>query len=176
MEGLAITMAPTYTSQADEDFFAAIGRLTISWAHLELGLDVVIQIVHLGGIGAQSKAPRHLQQKVSYLRETIKKMPLPDDAISGYESLFSAIEQAARIRHDIIHGAIIEQVEGSGRATSVRLVHQKNIPTPRKFETNTIEILKAANDAQRLSGKTLLWATELQRFISEQGNETAKQN
>jgi hypothetical protein len=28
----------TFTSRGDEEFFGAIGRLTISWAHLELGL------------------------------------------------------------------------------------------------------------------------------------------
>ena len=35
-----------YTSPTDEAFFGAIGRLTISWAHLEFGLDCMVEIVH----------------------------------------------------------------------------------------------------------------------------------
>jgi len=34
----------TFTSKEDEEFFGAIGRLTISWVHLELGLDCMVEI------------------------------------------------------------------------------------------------------------------------------------
>ena len=42
---------PTYTSPADEMYFASIGRLTISWAMLEMALDCGIILLHdyLGG-------------------------------------------------------------------------------------------------------------------------------
>ena len=38
----------TFSSPDDEEFFGAIGRLTISWAHLELGLDCMVEILTAG--------------------------------------------------------------------------------------------------------------------------------
>ena len=87
----------TYTSKADEDFFAAIGRLTISWAHLELGLDLVVDITHRLKLSKELEKPRALQRKISYMRASVKQMSLPEDALIGFENLFSTIEAAAEI-------------------------------------------------------------------------------
>jgi len=46
----AVKMAD-YTSREDEAFFAAIGRLVLSWGHVEAGLDMFVMVLHnlLGG-------------------------------------------------------------------------------------------------------------------------------
>ena len=116
----------SYTSSADEGLFAAIGRLTISWAHLEFSLDCIVEIIHwgFGGKDIEPEIPRALQRKISYLRAAFKQIPLPPDAAQGYQNLFDQIEAAAQTRHDVIHGIIIEQVERSGEATGASLAWQ----------------------------------------------------
>jgi hypothetical protein len=56
-----------YTSREDEDFFAAIGRLVLSWGHVEAGLDMFIMVLHnvLEGRRVEPVIPWALQRKIS---------------------------------------------------------------------------------------------------------------
>jgi hypothetical protein len=113
-----------YTSPEDQAFFAAIGRLAISWAEIELGLDCAIDIIHpvLGGQKITAAAPRTaLSRKIEYIRTWAKTVPEPTFRESALK-LMTDIETSSETRHDLIHGIIIEQVEGSGEARMVRLV------------------------------------------------------
>jgi hypothetical protein len=151
--------------KADEDFFSAIGRLTISWAHLELGLDLVVDTTHRLKLRKELEKPRALQRKISYMRASIKQMPLPEDALTGFENLFSTIEAAAEIRHDIIHGAIGMHQEGGDDATFFRLLRRFDPPRTREKTYSTIDILKAAVEAQHLSGIVLNWGLEFHKLL-----------
>jgi hypothetical protein len=163
-------MDGTYTSQADEHFFGAIGRLTIAWGYLELGLDCVIFEIHRAFRGNEiaPELPRSLSRKLAYLRKWAKKMVADDEAVAGYHSLLESIERSARTRHDLIHGVVTEMAEGSGEAEYARLMRNPDGYEIREIAFTTTDILQAATEAQRLSGKTLLWATEIQKFVSEQ--------
>ncbi len=111
--------------------------------------------------------PRALRRKIGYLRKIIKQMPLPADAANGYERLFAEIEAASQTRHDLIHGVVVEHVEYSGEIKMVRLGRDKDNLMKRDFIMTTTEILEAALAAQRLGGKTLYWATELQKLVAK---------
>lgn len=162
-------MEKTYTSQADEEFFGAIGRLTIAWAHLEFGLDGVILEIHryFRGRDFEAEMPRSLSRKLSYLRTWAKKMPFPEETTADYLSLFDSIQRNICTRHDLVHGIVTEMAEGSGAAVFGRLIREGDGFKVRKFKLTTVEILKAAKEVQRLSGKTMYWARELQKFVSE---------
>ena len=164
-----------YTSPADEAFFAAIGRFTVSWAQLELGLDCVVEIMYLGfnGKDIEPEMPRALKQKLKFLRIAIKKLSIPDDAAKGYFKLFDQITAAAVIRNDIIHGVITEHVEHSGEATMVHALRNKSGVFKKEFTMTTSELLKATNEAQRLGSKTLYWATEFYDLIAKLANQTS---
>jgi len=61
-----------FTSPEDEHFFAAIGWLTISWAHVEAGVDFAIDVIHrcLGGIEIEREMPRtSIYRKLRYIRK-----------------------------------------------------------------------------------------------------------
>lgn len=166
-----------YTSPADEGFFAAIGRLAISWAHLEFSLDCIVEIMHygFGGKDVEPEIPRALQRKIRYLRTMIKQIPLPADAAQGFQNLFDQIEAAAQIRHNVIHGIIIEQAERSGEATMVRAIRRKGGVSKRQFKMTTKDILRAAGQAQCLSSKTFHWLTETHNLISELRKQNEEQ-
>jgi hypothetical protein len=158
----------TFTSKEDQEFFAAIGRLTISWAQIELGLDCAIDIIHrfLGGKQIDPEAPRtSLSRKLNYIRKWAKTSPEPTfrDAV---QKLMNDIEAAAEARHDLIHGIIIEQEEGSGEAKMVRLLHRAARPPGKKYyEVTTVQILRAAVAAGKLGGRSLKMGTGLQNLL-----------
>ena len=161
-------MAQTFSSPEDENFFGAIGRLTLAWGHLELGLDCTIHILHhaFGGNKQAKDIPRALNRKLRYLRNWVKQT-LPDqEAVTGYLSFLDAIEKSSQTRHDIIHGAVVEHMEGSGEANFKRLLRNSDTVQFREFTMTTEGILQAAIDAQRLGGKALWWSNELQKFVS----------
>lgn len=160
---------PTYTSAQDEHFFGAIGRLTISWAHLELGLDCMVDISHnaFGGNKIDPEMPRALKRKITYLRAIFKQLPIPPESIKGYHALLDQIETAAEVRHDIIHGAITKYIERSGEAEMVRIIRHKKGVEKKRFKKTTGDILKDAGQAQRLGTKVLRWVTQFYDLIDE---------
>ena len=161
----------SYTSREDEDFFGAIGRLTISWAHLEFGLDCMVEIYHHGldGKAVEPEIPRALKRKLQYLRAVTKRHTeiLGGQALENYLSLFDQITANAQIRHDIIHGIVIEQVESSGEATMVRTTRGKNGITKRQYTVTTRSILEAAREAQKLGTKVFYWLNRMNDSIEE---------
>lgn len=167
-----------YTSREDEEFFGAIGRLTVSWAHLEMGLDCVIEILHhaFGGKEIERVIPWALKRKIRYLRAYIKRYPLPEEVMQNYNRLFDEILAASETRHNIIHGAIIEHAERSGEATFIRILRKKGHSSTKEIKIRTKDILMAAREAQKLSSKTLLWATETQKFVHELLQQRDEQN
>jgi len=66
---------PTYTSQADEEFFGAIGRLVISWAHIETGIDFTVAVAYhdLGGNEFEEK-PWSLDGKIKFLKKCYSRL------------------------------------------------------------------------------------------------------
>jgi hypothetical protein len=156
-----------YTSKEDEEFFGAVGRLAISWAQVELGLDLAIDIIHhyMGGQHVETKAPKlSLSRKTEYIRRWAKKVPEPTFR-EAVPKLMGQIEAASEIRHDLIHGVIIEQQEGSGEAELVRLIHSATGTERKYFKTSTVEILRAAVGAGKLASRSLHLGTELQKII-----------
>jgi hypothetical protein len=77
--------AVPFTSPEDRDFFAAIGRLVISWAELESGLEAMIDIVHehMGGKEIDSERPRALNRKLSYLRKFVRAASKTDEVVNS---------------------------------------------------------------------------------------------
>jgi len=162
-------MTGPHTSKTDEEFFAAIGRLTISWGHLGIGLDGIVEILYYGFNGKTlvDEIPRSLRRKITFMRAALRRLPIGEEAINGFMMLLDKIETASQKRHDIIHGVVIEHTEGSGEATMVRATRGKNGVTKREFKVTTTTILRAANEAQKLSGTVLRWLTETHRVIDE---------
>jgi hypothetical protein len=158
---------PAYTSKKDEEFFGAIGRLTISWAQIELGLDCAIDIIHryLEGHKVKPNAPKlSLSRKTEYIRKWIKSSP-EQTFRKAVHKLLGEIDKAAITRHDLIHGAIIKYEEGSGEAEIVRLIHTATNTEKKYLTVTTVQILRAAVSAGELGHRSLILGTELQNLI-----------
>jgi hypothetical protein len=158
-------------SKEDDDFFGALGRLTISWARIEFGLDCAIDVVHqfLGGKNITSTAPKiSLYRKIEYLRKWGNTVPEATfrDALPP---LLTEIETASVTRHDLIHGVIIKMEGGTGEAEMARIIHHHKSARPpfekKYYKFTTGEILRAAVAADRLSTRSIAVARGLQDLL-----------
>lgn len=151
----------TYTSPKDEQFFAAIGRLTLTWGHLEFAIDCMVHILHSRPAAKQiePEMPRSLQRKISFLRATINQLHLDEQTAQKWLRLLDNIQSAAQKRHDIIHGFVIDQKEQSGEAQFVRLIRKGQITKSRHHIANTQSVLKAANQANKLTSTLFKWVS-----------------
>jgi hypothetical protein len=151
-----------FTTPEDEAFFAAIGRLSISWAHLEFGIDVTISIARLLRPPTPIVPRTGLSRKLAYLRRWLRDNNEPTFRIP-VEQLLSEIEAAAEQRHDIIHGVVLGYAEGSGMAQMARIIGEQADPYRKKtYSVTTIDVLKSANAANKLATRTLNLGTRLQ--------------
>lgn len=161
----------SYTSKKDEEFFGAIGRLVVSWSSLEMALDAMIDLIHrgLGGNKLEPERPRALQRKLNYLRRYFKSLPgMEPSGLAGFLLLFKQIEDLSESRHDIIHGAVLENAEGSGEAKMLRFLHKGGLLEHKNISTDTASILRSANEAMQLSNKTFGALNAMYEFLSEQ--------
>ena len=91
------------------DFYASIGHLTLCCAHLELGIDLLIWLLHdyLGGKSVESVKPWALNRKLEYIRRCFRKISV----LSAYREyacdLAAEIAEASEVRHDMIHGVLV---------------------------------------------------------------------
>jgi hypothetical protein len=146
-----------FASPADDAFFGSVGRVVVSWAQLELGLDFSIRTIrlHLGGKDIAPEPPRSLQQKLRFLRRAAVELP----ALSGLRdqilSMVPLIEVEAEHRHDLIHGVAFHHLSGESEAAMVRLLRQTQGPPVKAFLATTVSILRQAIRTSKLAGQTL---------------------
>jgi hypothetical protein len=135
----------------------------------------MVQILYyrFKGNTIERKIPRNLQRKITFLRSAWKRLLIGDDS-DGYMKFLDRVEAAAETRHDIIHGVVIEQVERSGETIMVRAVRKRDGKIEkRRLHVTTENILRAALEAQDLSGKVLYWTDEVNNFIQHALQQSA---
>ena len=164
----------TYTTPADEAHFAAIGRLTISWAQIELGIDIVVILFHdgFGGHYIEKEVPWSLTRKIKFIRKCINQLEWLEPIGPRVLALLEDIEKTSEFRHDIVHGIVMEYTEGSGEADMARLLRGQKPVAKKYFKVTTEQILREAVAAGKLAGRALKLATDLQDFVAMVMKET----
>jgi hypothetical protein len=165
----------TLSPEANREFFAWIGRLTISWGHLELGLEGMVEILYRGfkGNTIEPEIPRSLQRKISFLRSSWKRMqPVGVEetewagAVNGYLKFLDRVQAAAQTRHDIIHGILVEQTGGGSEAIMGRVTRKRGGDLERKrIHVTTEDIRRAVREAEDLGEKALNWSVQVHELI-----------
>lgn len=145
---------------SDEKLFAAVGRLTVTWAHLEFALDCMIAIIHglMEGSRHEKALPKQLAERIKYLRRAFNRLGIPDADRPRYDKFLDDIEREAVTRHDIVHGFPIYHPSDSGEAQLVRLKIGKTKWDEHRQVTISIESVMASVDAaQALAGRGQTW-------------------
>jgi hypothetical protein len=90
-----------------EEFYAAIGRFVLTWADLEICLDLVLLNARSRheATQRQSKLPHQFAEKIPLIRSETKELVSAQKA--AISDLLDEIWSYADTRHDFVHGAII---------------------------------------------------------------------
>jgi hypothetical protein len=152
-----------YTSKEDQEFFASIGRFTISWSLLEAVLDMSVMSVYhgLGGSKLAREIPKSLKRKIKFLAKASKRIESISHLEKEIGEITNQIKDASVLRHDLIHGFAVEAAEKSGEAKLVRFIHEAGAITQRPIEIDTVKILTAARDNQKLVARFAAVGKEL---------------
>ncbi len=155
-----------YTSKEDEDFFGSIGRLTISWAYIELGIDLAVSTIYrqLGGDKIDKRMPFALQRKLTFLKQAANVIATLSPYRDRLINLAHAVEKHSGTRHDIIHGFVVEHLsEVPRRAKLVRLLRKGDTASFKPVVVTTISILEEAVKADQIATHSLALGIDLAR-------------
>jgi hypothetical protein len=140
-----------------DQFYGCIGRLVVSWGHLEIWLDFSIAVIHnnLEGKTLQDEKPRFLDAKLKYLRKAARDLPALAPHRKELLKLADDIEAAAIMRHDLVHGAVAGHPNSPTEAEMLRLMRKKHQPPFKIFKVTTHQISKAMLDAQGIAKRVM---------------------
>ncbi|MBG19735.1 MAG: hypothetical protein CML31_07190 [Rhizobiales bacterium] len=158
-------------------FFAAIGRLAVSWAHVEAALDIKVEMARkMGWDKVDPVRPRSLKRKVEYLKRFFKSLNMPDDGMESYDRLFRRIHDLAEARHDIIHGAVIEHAEDSTEVKFVRFLYSDDELGRKPITANSKTVMGKAQEMERLAHSMFKWIDAVREFSREQAQSGVARN
>ena len=150
----------TFTSKADEEFFGAFGRVAITWSQIEFGIDVLVMTLHwrMGGQHTIERvAPWSISRKLDYVKRYYRKHHPTYHGTHIICQLMDDISSASDIRHDLLHGFIIEHAQGTSEATLMRFLRDSSgdLPKEKRFDITTSAILQHAANAIKLANKVI---------------------
>jgi len=146
----------------NQEFFAAIGWHTTSWAFIENGLEFLVIAIHdAGGNQIDTEAPWSLERKIKYLRRCFRQIA----ALAPYHlvasTLLDQVKIASESRHDIIHGTF-QHFIGSGEAKMTRLLRTKTADRIIKpFTLTTAGIYENASRFGQIGNELLTLANQV---------------
>jgi hypothetical protein len=136
----------------DERLLAAVGRLVVTWAHLEFALDAMILFVYRGGYNEhEPELPRALNRKLDFLRGVFNKGQLAQAEKESHLAFLDAVAVESVTRHDIIHGYPRHHPSDDGEAKLTRLLINKTGWQERHVTITIASVTEATARAQRLS-------------------------
>lgn len=165
---------------SDEKLLTWIGRLTVTWAHLEFALDAMILIIHkrMDGSKFEDELPRALKNKISYLRAAFKRLGIPAEDLPRYMAFLDSVRTESVTRHDIIHGFPVHHPSDEGEAKLIRLLVQKHDWEQREVTISIASVAEAASRAMGLAEKARDWAVAMldayQKHLSQQHQSDAQ--
>ena len=137
-----------------EEFYAAIGQFVLTWAHLEICLDLLLlKIVKTPD--RRAKLPHQLGDKIALIRSEIKR--LTHDQQTAITEVLDEISSYAGTRHDFVHGGMIDNLieQGVITVTLARLLQPSRRPRRKPVKVTPLEIKVISDRIWELAGRLL---------------------
>jgi hypothetical protein len=139
-------------------FHEAIGRFVLSWADLEVGLDLLVLTTRLMQETSHRETPPHeLRQKIKFVRCKANELESLNAQRSTIIKILAEIDSLAETRHDFVHGAVIgSYVERSTiSVTLARLLQPRKHQRRKPIKITTAEINEKSNLVRAISDRLL---------------------
>jgi hypothetical protein len=147
-------MADKLTARKIEAFHAAIGRFMLTWASVEVGLDLLVIILSRKST-ERLKPPHQLNEKLKLIRRETRALA----ATYRVEivRLLVEIDALSATRHDYVHGAVIGQaIERSILTiTMARLLQPPKPPRRKPVKITAAQIVDTSNRLHEIGGRLL---------------------
>jgi len=124
---------PSFSRSAtDDQFHAAIGRLTVYWAVIESAMDAMILDIfhHLGNPPGETAIPIAFKNKLRYLKRSRSVISFPLFDATRWDELLAEAKTSAVARQNIIHGVLVKYSHTKGSGFFVRRQPGTGVPNP----------------------------------------------
>lgn len=93
-----------------EKLFKAVGFLVVQWGMDEQHLDLIVAAIfhRFGGHSVLNRRPTNLTQKIEFLRQCVNEFAELEPFRAEFDTLLARYVVAAKLRNDIVHGAIAD--------------------------------------------------------------------
>ena len=98
-------MSNKLTEKKIDKFHASIGRFVLTWAEVELDLDLLVLIVRRLSLRSDIEPRHELSEKIKFIRSEGATNPLLSPFRSIIERATNEIRLLSDTRHDYVHGA-----------------------------------------------------------------------
>lgn len=157
-------------SEIDE-YERAIGRLAISWAQIEHGLDACISVIFHkhGGNSVSSELPLNAKAKTRYFRKSVEMLPNLAHASKEANDLAKIALYVLHERNWCIHGAALTLADDGERVRLSRLAR----PTLERYENRHVTVAHINKVQRELCGPLSLG---LAMFLYEPLGDMSKES
>ena len=158
---------------AQAEFYAAIGRFVLSWAGLEICLDLLLLTI-VKTPERQVKLPHQLGEKIALIRSEIKS--LPDAQQIAITDVIDEIGSYTDTRHDFVHGGSMNHFieQGLITVTLARLLQPPRRPRRKTRKVTPPEINVISDRIHHLGDRLLDLTETLLTGSSQAGPEKEK--
>jgi hypothetical protein len=122
----------------------AVGLFFMTWATLEMGLDLCATVIfHSFGGKDIDSPPRALSRKVKFIRKCVKRFDTLSDHRAQFLDLLRRVDALTNFRHQITHGVWNATEDDPNALIFVRLVYDDAGFHTGDIQTFTAEVLRA---------------------------------
>jgi hypothetical protein len=150
--------------------FPSVGSLVICWSLLEQSVESWVALIYHapGGNVGYKKIPFMLNAKLTFLRERFTDLAALQSFSQEGLRLLNEVERLSKIRDILVHGAISDFDEATGRLKFVRLGIDKadNMHQAKDDHLTLHEILEAGNAIVDVNAATLEFGSRLMGHLS----------
>jgi hypothetical protein len=140
------------------DYHAALGRILVVWAELEVSIQLLVLTVrNMRPPEDRWRASHQLGSELIFLREEMDELPSLAARRDTVKQLLDEIGSLAKTRHNYVHGATLKDRIGNRDivAPMPRLSQPRGRPRRLTIETRTSQIEDNADVAFQLGDRTL---------------------
>lgn len=150
-------MSSELTEKKIDKFHASIGRFVLTWAEVELDLDLLVLIVRRLSLRSDIEPRQELSEKIKFIRSEGATNPRLSVFRSIIERATNEIRLLSDTRHDYVHGAAFDYaIERQIVAVAMwKLLQPSKKPNRSPVKVTASLVDKTADQLDIIGGKLL---------------------
>jgi hypothetical protein len=154
------------TEKKIDEFYASIGRFVLTWAEVELALDLLVLIVRRLSLRSHIEPRHELSERIKFLRSE----GATNSRLSAYRSIIERvideIQRLSDTRHDYVHGAAFNNaIEKQILDVTIWRLLQPSTPRRSPIKVSASLVKKTTDQLDVIGGKLLDLAEAINHIV-----------